>query len=102
MQNCNWNQVHKVSVALTFLLMSLSHALNQHSITRTKNFLSCARPTAAGILCLCGFPQPPQMRVPVRVNPPHTGLKYPLSQPHTFSAQLPFDETFAQPYILQL
>ena len=28
---------HKLSVALLFLLMSLSHALSQHSVTRTKN-----------------------------------------------------------------
>ena len=31
---------HKLSVALIFLLMSLSHALSQHSVTRTKNLLS--------------------------------------------------------------
>jgi len=30
---------HKLSVALNFLLVSLSHALGQYSDTRTKNFL---------------------------------------------------------------
>jgi len=34
---------HKLSVALIFLLMSLSQALSQHPVTRTKNFLSRAR-----------------------------------------------------------
>jgi len=31
---------HKLSAALKFLLMSLSHVLDQHSVTCTKNFLS--------------------------------------------------------------
>jgi len=34
-------------VELIFLLISLSHALSQHSVTCTKNFLSPARPTSA-------------------------------------------------------
>jgi len=35
---------HKLSVAWIFLLMSLSHALRQHSVTRTKNFLPTPAP----------------------------------------------------------
>jgi len=31
-------------VALLFLHMSISHALSKHSVTRTNNFLSRARP----------------------------------------------------------
>jgi len=36
--------------------MSLSHALSQHSGTRTNNFLSRAGPLAL----LCGYPKPEQ------------------------------------------
>jgi len=35
---------HKLSVAFNFMLMSLPHALSQHSVTRAKNFLSRSRP----------------------------------------------------------
>ena len=35
---------HKLSVALNFLLTSFSHALSQHPVARTKNFLSRTRP----------------------------------------------------------
>jgi len=39
---------HKLSVTLIFSLMSLSHALSQHSVTRTKSFLSspCPAPSS--------------------------------------------------------
>jgi len=36
---------HKLSVALNFLFMLLSHALGQHSVVCTKNFLSHAHPS---------------------------------------------------------
>jgi len=42
--------------------MSLSHALSQHSITRTNNFLFPNQPRK------CGYPQP------TRVNPLCAGL----------------------------
>jgi len=39
---------HKLSIALTFLLMSLSHSLGQRSVTSTNNFLSHPRPVTRG------------------------------------------------------
>jgi len=49
-------RITKFSVTLIFSLMSLSHSLNQHSVTRTMIFLS--RPALANILQLCGFTNP--------------------------------------------
>jgi len=51
--------------------MSLSHALSQHIVTRTKNFLSRIRPQPARITLQiphlphkCGYPQPAQVILP--------------------------------------
>jgi len=69
----------KLSAALNFLLMSLPHALDQHSVTRTNNFLprpalSWTRTQSSASSrthpCRkCGYPQPE------RVNPPRAGLR---------------------------
>ena len=51
---------HKLFVALIFLFMSLLHALSQHSVTRTKNFLSRAHPECAGTRNPRGLTRPAQ------------------------------------------
>jgi len=44
LENVTTSLYRNLSVALNFLFILLSHALGQHSVTRTKNFLSRARP----------------------------------------------------------
>jgi len=77
LENLATSLYHKLSVALNFFLMSLLHALSQHSVTRTKNFLSRvrstpsstrARPAPARIALLVPAPGL-QMRVPARHIP---------------------------------
>ena len=67
----------KLSVTLIILLMSLSHAQSQHSVTRTKKSLSRANPAPKfnpqQHASLCGFPHPPAnagTRNPRRLNSP--------------------------------
>jgi len=51
---------HKLSLALNYLLLPLSHALEQHSVTQTKDFLSCSRPLPDQVQPVPAL----QMRVP--------------------------------------
>jgi len=44
LENVTTPLYHKRSVPLNFLLVILSHALDQHSVTPTANFLYRARP----------------------------------------------------------
>jgi len=60
---------HKLSVALNFLHMSLSHSLGQRSVSHTNNFISCTGPAPSSTqpTCIalsvptpdpqCGYPQ---------------------------------------------
>jgi len=69
-ENVATSLYQKLYVALNFLLMSLSHAMGQRSVTRTNNFLfrlvpssTRARPARIALLVpaptpQCGFPQP--------------------------------------------
>jgi len=61
----------KLSVVLNFLLVSLSPALGQHSVARTKNFLSHARPAPSSTHAC-----PTLVLIALRVYPPRAGLQY--------------------------
>jgi len=68
---------HKLSVALTFLRMPVSHALDQYSVTRTKNSCPAADPRSLQHAYICGFPLPPRncgCPQPARVYAPCAGL----------------------------
>jgi len=75
---------NKLSVAQIFLLMSLSHALSQHSVTGTKNFLSHACPACKTL----GLPAPtPQMQVTATragACPAQDSIVYPAGYMHKF------------------
>jgi len=108
--SCSTPLYHKLSVALTFLLMSLSHALSQHSVTRTKNFLSRARPAPSSTrtrthISAGSHTHPANVGRPTRNQRRSTRpaqdfrVQCPPSRPHTFSARVLFEETFAQPVV---
>jgi len=79
-----WHSCSTPSYHKHILLVSLSHSLSQHSVARTKNFLSRACPApgstrtrSAPTRITLRVPAPaPQMWVPqpARVNPPHAGI----------------------------
>lgn len=87
--SCSTPLYHKLSTALIFLHTSLSHALIQHSVTRTKNFLPHALPAPSST-----HARHAPARITQRFNPPRAGLYQPYA--HSCDASFSKESSFSR------